>query len=82
MQQQGICPQYSRICTIYCSPDGESVRTYGVKMVLPEAVEEFPDVDLSVVAVDRLIGRLQTYRVEPCHFRDVVTDYIEQLAAP
>lgn len=82
MRQQGMSPRFTRICTIYCSPDGESVKTYGIQMILPDAIEEFPDVDLSAAAVDRLIGRLQTYRVEACHFRDVVMDYIEELATP
>ncbi len=82
MVQQGVSAEYTRIRTIYCSPDGERVWTYGVKMVLQETVEAFPDVDLSAEAVDRLVALLQTHRVEPCHFRDVVTDYIEQLATP
>ena len=82
MYQGNIAPQYSRICTLYRSPDGESVTTYGVEMVSSGTVEKFADVDLSAVAVDRLIARLRTYEVEPCRFRDVVTDYIEQLATP
>lgn len=82
MRHPRICPQFTRICTWYCSPDGERVRTYGVKMVSAGDSVEFPDVDLSAAAVDRLVFLLQEQRVEPCHFRDVVTDYIEQLATP
>ena len=82
MRQRGTIPQYTRICTIYHSPDGERVKTYGVEMVSAEGDVEFPDVDLSASAVDRLVALLRECRVEPCHFRDVVTDYIEQLATP
>ncbi len=82
MAQQSGAAKFTRISTVYCSPDGERVWTYGVEMVSPEAVVEFPDVDLSAEAVDRLICRLRTQQVEPCHFRDVVMDYIEQLASP
>ncbi len=82
MRQWGICPRYTRICTVYHSPDGESVKTYGVAMVSVEGTVEFPDVDLSATAVDRLIRWLRMHRVEPCHFRDVVMDYIELLATP
>lgn len=82
MAQWGGIAKYTRISTVYCSPDGERVWTYGVEMVSRGTVAEFPDVDLSAEAVDRLICRLQTQQVEPCHFRDVVMDYIEQLATP
>ncbi len=82
MIQQGVSAEYTRIRTMYCSPDGERVWTYGIAMVSREAVETFPDIDLSAAAVDRLVVLLQKHRVEPCHFRDVVTDYIEQLATP
>ena len=82
MCQWGMYPQYTRICTVYCSPDGEHVKTYGVEMTSAEGDVEFPDVDLSASAVDRLVTLLRECRVEPCHFRDVVTDYIEQLATP
>lgn len=82
MRQWGICPQYTRICTVYRSPDGKNVKTYGVEMVSAEGTVEFPDVDLSAAAVDRLVRRLRVHRVEPCHFRDVVMDYIEWLATP
>ena len=33
-----------RICTMYTSPDGVCVRTYGVEIVSPEGVAEFSDV--------------------------------------
>ena len=82
MVQQSVSAEYTRIRTLYCSPDGERVWTYGVEMVSQGRTETFADVDLSVEAVDRLVALLQTYRVEPCHFRDVVSDYIEQLAIP
>lgn len=75
-------PMYRNICTVYTSPDGESVWTYGVEMVSGGNVVEFPDVALSSSAVERLIDRLQTNEVEPCHFCDVVRDYIGELATP
>ncbi len=82
MHQRKMSPQFRRISTIYRSPDGDSVRTYGVEMVSAQAVVEFPDVDLSAEAVDRLIRLLRENDVEGCHFDDVVTDYIERLATP
>ncbi len=80
LAQQREQPIYRSICTVYTSPDGERVWTYGVEMVSGERVVEFPDVDLSSAAVDRLIDRLQACEVEPCHFRDAVLDYIEERA--
>ncbi len=75
-------PMYRNICTVYTLPDGECVWTYGVEMVSGGKVVEFPDIDLSSVAVERLIDRLRTNEVEPCHFRDAVNNYIEELASP
>lgn len=80
--RQSEHPIYQKICTIYTSPDGESVWTYGVEMVADGQVLEFSNVDLSSAAVERLIDRLRACAVEPCHFCDVVRDYIEELATP
>lgn len=75
-------PIYRSLCTVYTSPDGECVWTYGVEMVSGERVIEFPDVDLDAEAVERLVDLLQRWQPEPCHFREVVLDYIERLASP
>ncbi len=80
LAQQLEQPIYRNICTVYTSPDGERVWTYGIEMVSGERVIVFPDVDLSSAAVDRLIDRLRACEVEPCHFRDAVLDYIEERA--
>ena len=82
MERQSEQPIYRNVCTVYTSPDGERVWTYGVEMVSGERVEVFPDVDLSSAAVERLIDRLRACEVEPCHFRDAVLDYIEERATP
>lgn len=81
MERKGQ-PIYRRICTVYTSPDGERVWTYGVEMVSREQVAEFPDVAADAEAVDRLIDRLQQCDVAPCHFHDVVKDFIEEVATP
>lgn len=80
MERQREQPIYRNICTVYTSPDGESVWTYGVEMVSGERVVEFADIDLSSSAVDRLIDCLRACVIESCHFRDVVLDYIEERA--
>ncbi len=82
MERHSEQPIYRNICTVYTSPDGECVWTYGVEMVSGGKVVEFPDIDLSSAAVERLIERLRTNAVEPCHFRDAVLDYIEERATP
>lgn len=74
--------KYRKICTVYTTPDGESVRTYGIELTAGGQVAEFPDIDLSSAVVERLIDRLRTNAVEPCHFCDVVRDYIEERATP
>ena len=80
--RQSEYPIYRKICTTYTSPDGESTWTYGVELVSAGKVVEFPDIALSSAAVERLIDRLRINAVEPCHFFDVVQDYIEECATP
>ncbi len=75
-------PRIRRICTVYTSPDGVCVRTYGVEVASRQGVALFPDVALESAAVDVLIDRLRVESVEPCHLADVVADYIGELAIP
>lgn len=71
---------YRQIHTVYTSPDGETVSTYGIEVYTHCGVTEIPDVDLCADAVRRLIDRLRDRAVEKCHLWDVVEDYIGERA--
>ena len=71
---------YRPIHTIYTSPDGDVVSTYGIEVYTHRGVTEITDIDLCADAVRRLIDRLHEQAVEGCHLRDVVEDYIGERA--
>ena len=75
-------PRYRVICTQLSLPHEPCVPTYGVEMVVGERVERFPDVSTEETAVRRLVALLQEQRVEACHFREVVEDYLVYLSLP
>lgn len=66
-----------------CQTHGaEGVPTYGVQGILPcGAVWRWPDVDVDFAVAARLAQRLQEVQPEPCHFEDMVSDFIEEIAA-
>ena len=74
--KQEEAPQYRCICTQLTLSGGESISTYGVEMMSCDGIEPFPDVSVDAAEVQRLVDLLRDNAVEPCHFRDVVTDYI------
>ncbi len=54
--------------------------TYGVELYADGQVAIFPDVALSVAAVESLLARLRGPDIEPIHWRDIVIDYIQELS--
>jgi hypothetical protein len=81
MEQEEL-PQYRCVCTVLSLPEGERVSTYGVEMMLRDRTERFFDVSVDADKVRRLVDLLRDERVEACHFRDVVSDYVAFLATP
>lgn len=65
-----------------CATEGaEYCATYGVATTLPTGDEwEWPDVDVDRGVVQTLVDRLQATQPEPCHFTDMVLDFIEETA--
>ena len=65
-----------------CGTHGaEDKPTYGVRVRCPDGrVWAWPDVDLDPAVTARLVARLQSVQPEPCHFAELVLDYIEEQA--
>ncbi len=72
---------YRIISTVYLSPDGETAITYGIEAYARGRVELFADIAVDRAAVEALVAILAAERVALCHFREVVLDYIEDLAS-
>ena len=81
MEQEGA-PRYRLVCTSLALSQSVSIPTYGIEMIVGERVERFLDVSVEAAEVRRLIDLLEKQRIEPCHFRDVVNDYIAFLSFP
>ena len=63
------------------SDGAEGYPVYGVQVTLPDGgVWSWPDVDVDRCVAERLAHRLQAIQPSPCHFRDLVLDYIEEQA--
>lgn len=56
--------------------------TYGVAVTYPGGSWSWPDVDTDAALVDRLVARLNEVQPQPCHFADLVLDYVEECACP
>ena len=54
---------------------------YGVAVALTDGGEwRWADVDTDRVVAQRLVERLQSAQPAPCHFEDLVRDFIEEMA--
>lgn len=75
--------QQWRVISGVCRTEGaEGHPVYGVAAVLADGTEWiWEDVDPDPVAAQRLCDRLQALQPEDCHFRDLILDYIEEMAA-
>ena len=59
----------------------EGVATYGVCVSHTDGRWVWSDVDPDPAVVQRLVARLNEAQPEPCHFVDMVLDFIEEQAA-
>lgn len=63
------------------SEGAEGYPVYGVQVTLPDGtVWGWPDVDVDRAVAQGLACRLQALQPEACHFRELVLDYIEEMA--
>ena len=71
-----------RVTQGVCTTDGaEGWSVYGVQAMLPDGtVWCWADVDTDRKIVERLVCRLQSLQPSPCHFADLVLDFIEEQA--
>lgn len=70
---------WERTQSICVTPGAEGVPVYGVRVRLTDgSAWEFPDVDTSPQTVDRLLERLRQAAPEPCHFAELVEDFIAE----
>ena len=74
--------QIWRVTQSACRTDGaEGYPVYGVEVTLPDgAVWSWEDVDTDCRIAQRLAYRLQRLQPSPCHFADLVLDFIEEQA--
>ena len=65
-----------------CRTDGaEGYAVYGIQVALPDGtVWAWADVDVDRTVAECLARRLQTLQPSPCHFADLVLDFIEEQA--
>ena len=66
---------------VCATPGAEGVPTFGVEVALPTGeVWRWEDVDVDPAVAACLADRLQRAQPEACHFRDMVLDFIEEMA--
>ena len=65
-----------------CETEGaEGYPVYGVQVTLTDGTcWSWADVDVDSAVATALATRLQTLQPAPCHFEDMVRDYIEEQA--
>ena len=69
--------KYWRVICRVCGTHGaEDIPTYGVRC----GDWEWADVDTDFVAVQCLADRLNAVQPEPCHYADMVLDFIAERA--
>ena len=65
-----------------CGTHGaEGIPTYGVQVIYAGRTWTWADVDLDPAVARRLADRLNRVQPEPCHFEEIVLDFIEESAA-
>ncbi len=66
---------------VCATPGAEGVPVYGVAVCRRDGGTWcWPDVDTDRAVVSRLVERLQTAQPEPCHYAEMVLDYIHEVA--
>ena len=65
-----------------CStPGAEGITTYGVRVTYPDGTMwEWADVDVDKAVTRRLLERLRHLSPERCHLKEMVLDFIEEVA--
>ncbi len=69
---------WEMITSVCVTPGAEGKTVYGVLYQDEEQVFGFPDVDASPTAVEILLECLRRERPEPCHFKEIITDFIDR----
>ena len=65
------------VCT---TPGAEGAATYGVQGTCAHGAWQWSDVDVDYGVTAALAERLNVLQPAPCHFADMVLDYIEERA--
>ena len=65
-----------------CETQGaEGYPVFGVRVTLPDGGGwVWADVDVNPAVAEMLAARLQAIQPAPCHFEDLVLDFIEEMA--
>jgi len=73
--------QWELIQSTCTTPGAEGLPVYGVRVRCRDGrVWTWSDVDVDAAVVRRLVARLQRAQPERCHYAELVTDYIEEVA--
>lgn len=72
--------EWTVIRGVCITPGADGVATYGVQGTCAHGVWQWPDVDLDYGVAAALAQRLNALQPAPCHFTDMVLDYIEERA--
>ena len=72
--------EWSVIRGVCTTPGAEGTATYGVRAVCADRVWQWPDVDVDPAVTAALAHRLGALQPDPCHFTELVLDYIEERA--
>lgn len=73
-------PVYTVFRSRCSTPGTDGVTVYGLRITIGNNFIEFADIDPCADRVQALADRLAELDVEPCHYADIVQDYIQELA--
>lgn len=73
--------EWALVQSVCTTPGAEGIPVYGVQVRCRDGSDwTWPDVDIDRAVVSRLVARLQAAQPERCHYAEMVTDYIEEVA--
>ncbi len=73
--------RWERIAGVCETPGGEGAPVWGVQVRWGEMVPwVYPDVSTQATEAQELAERLQRAQPEPCHWQDIVEEYIHEIA--
>lgn len=77
-----MAPQQWKMIPGVCgTPGAEGAPTYGVQVTYGPHVWTWADVDTDPAVAQALVDRCNRLQPEPCHFEEIVLDFIEESAA-